>query len=210
MWMHVSTCVIPYLVVVRTLSSCLQCALAHLLVFTTVFVNLLYEFNNDLLDNVFSEKSNLKCVAYSIVHTAKDKTNFGGQQSMPPPAEKTYVQQSSGYAKTTLWDPPLPGGYQLVFGPEEGYIGDDGVRSHPFLPICRAFVDLIVQWLSTVLLDTYDVAACADKCTNLPPSSSYGACQFFNIAQVSVAENATTTSCLLVRCLYSLHVTTSD
>ncbi|TFK66931.1 hypothetical protein BDN72DRAFT_871415 [Pluteus cervinus] len=152
-----------------------------------VFVNLFYEYNNNLLDFVFSEKSNLKCVAYSTVHTAKDKTNFGGQQSVPLPADKTYVQHSTGYAKTALWDPPLPEGYELVFGPEEGYIGDDG-------------------WLSTVLLDTYDVATCAVECTNLAPSTSNGVCQFFNINQVSVAGTAATTSCLL----YSIPKSKSD
>jgi hypothetical protein len=46
-----------------------------------VFVNLYYEFNNQLLDFVFSEKSNLKCAAYGDVHTAAEKLNFGGQQS---------------------------------------------------------------------------------------------------------------------------------
>jgi hypothetical protein len=48
-----------------------------------VFVNVFYEFNNYLLDFVFSEKSNLKCAAYGDVHTAAEKTNFGGQASYP-------------------------------------------------------------------------------------------------------------------------------
>ncbi|KAJ7853275.1 hypothetical protein B0H14DRAFT_2580436 [Mycena olivaceomarginata] len=46
-----------------------------------VFVNLYYEFNNELLDHVFSEKSNLKCAAYGDLHKASEKTNFGGQAS---------------------------------------------------------------------------------------------------------------------------------
>jgi hypothetical protein len=53
-----------------------------------VFVNLYYEFNNYLLDFVFSEESNLKCVAYADIHDASEKTNFGGQASYP---------QASGY-----------------------------------------------------------------------------------------------------------------
>ncbi|KAJ7209444.1 hypothetical protein C8J57DRAFT_1608882, partial [Mycena rebaudengoi] len=53
-----------------------------------VFVNLYYEFNNYLLDFVFSEESNLKCVAYADIHDASEKINFGGQASYP---------QASGY-----------------------------------------------------------------------------------------------------------------
>ena len=85
-----------------------------------VFVNLYYEFNNELLDNVFSEHSNLKCVAYADIHTANEKTNWGGQQSLPSPAPVTYIQQSSGYALTSLVNPPTPDGYELVFGPTDG------------------------------------------------------------------------------------------
>lgn len=47
------------------------------------FVNLYYEFNNYLLDFVFSEKSNLKCAAYGDIHNTTEKTNFGGQASYP-------------------------------------------------------------------------------------------------------------------------------
>ncbi len=48
-----------------------------------MFVNLYYEFNNYLLDFVFSEESNLKCAAYGDIHNASEKTNFGGQASYP-------------------------------------------------------------------------------------------------------------------------------
>ncbi|KAG5640682.1 hypothetical protein DXG03_007542 [Asterophora parasitica] len=66
-----------------------------------VFVNLYYEFNNYDLDFVFPEKSNLKCAAYSKVHRAFEKTNRGGQQSIPPPAGLTYIQNSSGWTRFT-------------------------------------------------------------------------------------------------------------
>lgn len=85
-----------------------------------VFANLYYEFNNELLDFVFSEKSNLKCVLYGDVHTAVEKTNRGGQQSIPAPAGLTYIQNSSGYASKVLSDPATPDGYELVFGPTNG------------------------------------------------------------------------------------------
>jgi len=92
-----------------------------------VFVNLYYEFNNELLDHVFQEHSNLKCVAYADVHTAKEKTNWGGQQSLPSPAPLTYIQQSSGYVLTDLVNPPTPDGYDLVFGPTDGANNAPGV-----------------------------------------------------------------------------------
>lgn len=92
-----------------------------------MFVNLYYEFNNELLDHVFQEHSNLKCVAYADVHTANEKTNWGGQQSLSPPAPLTYIQQSSGYALTALADPPTPDGYDLVFGPTDGANNAPGV-----------------------------------------------------------------------------------
>ncbi|KAG5641038.1 hypothetical protein DXG03_006312 [Asterophora parasitica] len=66
-----------------------------------VFVNLYYEFNNYLLDFVFPEKSNLKCDLYGKVHRAFEKTNLGGQQSIPPPAGLTYIQNSSGWTRYT-------------------------------------------------------------------------------------------------------------
>lgn len=94
-----------------------------------MFVNLYYEFNNELLDHVFSEHSNLKCVAYADIHTANEKTNWGGQQSSPPPAPLTYIQQSSGYALTYLANPPTPDGYEFVFGPTDGANNAPGVSN---------------------------------------------------------------------------------
>lgn len=99
----------------------------------TVFANIYYEFNNELLDFVFNEKSNLKCALYADVHTAAEKTNLGGQQSEPLPAGLTYIQQSSGYASTTLVDPPTPDGYELVFGPTNGANNAPGVSDDSLL-----------------------------------------------------------------------------
>ncbi|KAG5640163.1 hypothetical protein DXG03_000882, partial [Asterophora parasitica] len=57
--------------------------------------------------------SNLKCAVYGDVHSESEKTNFGGQQSYPPPAPLTYVQQSTGWSldsatPTTLTDIARP------------------------------------------------------------------------------------------------------
>jgi len=90
-----------------------------------VFANLYYEFNNPGLDQ---GGSNLKCAVYADVHSAAEKTNRGGQQLAPLPAGLTYIQQSSGYAVKKLVDPPVPEGYELVFGPTNGANNAPGVR----------------------------------------------------------------------------------
>ncbi|KAJ7146872.1 hypothetical protein C8R44DRAFT_864590 [Mycena epipterygia] len=89
-----------------------------------VFVNLYYEFNNPLLDFVFSEKPNLN---------AAEKTNFGGQALYPQVGNETvllsFITQSSGWGLDSLVDPTDPEGYELVFGPTgdannaPGYMG---------------------------------------------------------------------------------------
>ena len=98
-----------------------------------VFANIYYELNNFLLDFAFSEHSNLKCALYADVHTAAEKTNFGGQQSERAPASLTFIQQSSGYSCKTLVDVIDPPGYELVFGPTNGANNAPGVS---FLPFC--------------------------------------------------------------------------
>ena len=99
----------------------------------TVFANIYYEFNNELLDFVFNEKSNLKCALYADVHTAAEKTNLGGQQSEPLPVGLMYIQQSSGYASMVLVDPPTPDGYELIFGPTNGENNAPGMSGDSLL-----------------------------------------------------------------------------
>ncbi|KAF5371852.1 hypothetical protein D9615_009543 [Tricholomella constricta] len=141
-----------------------------------VFANLYYEFNNDLLDHVFNEKSNLKCALYADIHTAAEKTNRGGQQSIPPPAGLTYIQQSSGWAAKTLADPNAPDGYELVFGPTNGANNAPGYMGFAFI-------------------DKYDVNACADLCNNRDPDPKGGHCQYFNIWRALVNGVPTTYTC---------------
>ncbi|TFK64854.1 hypothetical protein BDN72DRAFT_901199, partial [Pluteus cervinus] len=59
-----------------------------------IFVNLYYEFNNQLTDSQ-GHPSKLKCAAYSEVHTTAEKTNFGGQ-TLIPYMGPTFIQQSGG------------------------------------------------------------------------------------------------------------------
>ncbi|KAK7470147.1 hypothetical protein VKT23_001587 [Stygiomarasmius scandens] len=141
-----------------------------------VFVNLYYEFNNELLDFVFSEKSNLKCAAYADIHTAAEKTNHGGQQLEQPPAGLTYIQQSSGYAAKSLVDPDTPEGYDLVFGPTNGANNAPG-------------------YMGFFFLDHYDVQACADLCNARGADSQGGGCQYFNIWRAVVNGIPTTYTC---------------
>ncbi|KAG6827736.1 hypothetical protein H0H92_010614 [Tricholoma furcatifolium] len=141
-----------------------------------VFVNLYYEFNNPLLDFVFSQKSNLKCVAYGDIHNATEKTNWGGQQLEAPPAPLTYIQASSGWAATTLTNPQNPPGYSLVFGPVDGANNAPGYMGFAFI-------------------DQYDVNACAALCNTRGPDSVGGACQYFNIWRALVDGVPTTYTC---------------
>jgi hypothetical protein len=141
-----------------------------------VFVNLYYEFNNELLDFVFSQQSNLKCALYGDVHTAAEKTNFGGQQSYPAPGPLTYIQDSSGWSAVALVDPPTPAGYSLVYGPTDGANNAPGYMGFAFL-------------------DRYDVDACAELCNTRDPDPTGGPCQYFNIWRAVVDGTPTTYTC---------------
>ncbi|PFH45407.1 hypothetical protein AMATHDRAFT_51671 [Amanita thiersii Skay4041] len=143
-----------------------------------VFANLYYEFNNELLDYVFSEHSNLKCVVYGDIHTAAEKTNLGGQQSIPPPAGLTYIQQSSGYGLNSLVEPTTPSGYELVFGPTNGANNAPGYMGFAFI-------------------DKYDVEACAKLCNSRDADPVGGACQYFNIWRALLNGVPTTYSCAM-------------
>ncbi|THV08014.1 hypothetical protein K435DRAFT_709277 [Dendrothele bispora CBS 962.96] len=141
-----------------------------------VFANLYYEFNNELLDFVFSEKSNLKCAVYADIHTAAEKTNAGGQQSEQPPAGLTYIQQSTGWGAKSLVDPATPDGYDLVFGPTNGANNAPGYMGFAFL-------------------DRYDVQACADLCNTRGADGQGGGCAYFNIWRAVVNGIPTTYTC---------------
>ncbi|KAJ6590231.1 hypothetical protein B0H10DRAFT_2233717 [Mycena sp. CBHHK59/15] len=145
-----------------------------------VFVNLYYEFNNYLLDFVFSEKSNLKCAAYGDIHGAQEKTNFGGQASYPQNGNEavplTFITQSTGWAVDSLVDPDTPEGYELVFGPTGGANNAQGYMGFAFI-------------------DKYDVRACAILCNGRGADPVGGVCQYFNIWRAVVNGVPTTYTC---------------
>ncbi|KAJ7246915.1 hypothetical protein B0H12DRAFT_1125721 [Mycena haematopus] len=145
-----------------------------------VFVNLYYEFNNYLLDFVFSEESNLKCAAYGDIHDASEKTNFGGQSSYPQVGNETvpltFITQSSGWGLQSLLDPTDPDGYSLVFGPTGGANNAPGYMGFAFI-------------------DQYDVNACAQLCNSRGADPVGGGCAFFNIWRAVVDGNPTTYTC---------------
>ncbi|KAF9522768.1 hypothetical protein CPB83DRAFT_863941 [Crepidotus variabilis] len=139
-----------------------------------VFANLYYEYNNDALDH--RETSNLKCAVYADVHSAAEKTNFGGQQLEAPPAGLTYIQQSSGWSAKSLVEPTAPDGYELTYGPTGGANNSPGYMGFAFL-------------------DRYDVDACAQECNKRGADGNGGACQYFNIWRAVVNGDPTTYSC---------------
>ncbi|KAJ6582353.1 hypothetical protein B0H19DRAFT_526848 [Mycena capillaripes] len=145
-----------------------------------VFVNLYYEFNNYLLDFVFSEKSNLKCAAYADIHTAAEKLNRGGQQSYPQDGNETvpltFITESSGWALDSLVDPDTPDGYELVFGPTGGANNAPGYMGFAFI-------------------DKYDVDACAQLCNGRGADPNGGGCAYFNIWRAVVDGLPTTYTC---------------
>ncbi|KAJ7897717.1 hypothetical protein B0H14DRAFT_3589771 [Mycena olivaceomarginata] len=145
-----------------------------------VFVNLYYKFNNELLDHVFSEKSNLKCAAYGDLHKAAEKTNFGGQASYSQVSNETvpltYITQSSGWGLDDLVVPDTPDGYELVFGPTGGANNAPGYMGFPFL-------------------ERYDVDTCAALCNGRGVDPNGGGCAYFNIWCVVVNGVPTTYTC---------------
>ncbi|KAK7039886.1 hypothetical protein R3P38DRAFT_2770017 [Favolaschia claudopus] len=144
-----------------------------------VFVNLYYEFNNFLLDFVFSEESNLKCVAYGDIHFAAEKTNVGGQASYPQVGNDTvpltFITQSSGWGLSSLIDPTDPDGYSLVFS-------GGGANNAP-------------GYMGFAFLDKYDVDACAQLCNARGIDPVGGGCAFFNIWRAVVDGIPTTYTC---------------
>ncbi|KAJ7486762.1 hypothetical protein FB451DRAFT_1391650 [Mycena latifolia] len=173
-----------------------------------VFVNLYYEFNNYLLDFVFSEKSNLKCAAYGDIHFAAEKINFGGQASYPEVGNETvpltYITQSSGWA-ADFADPDTPEDYDLVFGPTDGAnnapgtsflalpFETDGVFGHLSFPSLRRLASW--TYMGFAFIDKYDVDACAQLCNTRGADRVGGACQYFNIWRAVVNDLPTTYTC---------------
>ncbi|TFK67817.1 hypothetical protein BDN72DRAFT_770244, partial [Pluteus cervinus] len=136
-----------------------------------VFVNLFYEFNSDTTYN-----PQIKCAAYGDIHTAAEKTNFGGQQLLPSPAGTSYIQQSVGHAADSLAEPSVPDGYTFVFGPTNGANNAPGYMGFAFL-------------------DKYDVQACANLCNARGADPTSGVCQYFNIWRAVVNGDPTTYTC---------------
>ncbi|TFK20799.1 hypothetical protein FA15DRAFT_759121 [Coprinopsis marcescibilis] len=156
-----------------------------------VFANLYYEFNNYLLDFEASEQSNLKCAIYGDIHTAEEKTNFGGQKSYPtlaylkcghitpaPPPPLTYIQHSTGWALRDLVEPEVPEGYEYVFGPIDAANNANGYMGYTFL-------------------ETYDVDVCATECNQRGADPVGGICKYFNIWRAVVDGIPTTYTCAM-------------
>ncbi|KAG5641001.1 hypothetical protein DXG03_006433, partial [Asterophora parasitica] len=145
------------------------------------FANLYYEFNNYDLDFIFAEQSNLKCAVYGDVHSKSEKTNFGGQQSYPPPAPLTYVQQSSRWSldsatpTLTLTElaRPMPTGAQMG-----NHITGCQILPPVYTPVFKgagtgeddrdASIEGTGYLTYTVMNNaTYNIKGCLDFCTSI-------------------------------------------
>ncbi|KAJ7180740.1 hypothetical protein C8R46DRAFT_1211047 [Mycena filopes] len=138
-----------------------------------VFVNIYYEFGNELLDFVFPEKSNLKCVK-STQPTRKTPSNC--PLCLPMPRASSIAAVTA----TALKEPTVPEGYELVFGPISAANEAAGYMGFAFL-------------------DKYDPSACAKLCNQRGPDASGGACKYFNIWRALVHGIPTTYTCSMVR-----------
>ncbi|KAF8216587.1 hypothetical protein K438DRAFT_1953502 [Mycena galopus ATCC 62051] len=145
-----------------------------------VFVNLYYELGNPLIDSVYPEKSNLKCVLFGDVHTAEEKADYWNRQLSVQPNETTIsIQNSSGYALATM-DSELaaPDGYELVFGPISAANNAPG-------------------YMGFALLTEYSVDACAQMCNTRGPDPNTGACKYFNIWRAVNGSKPKTYTCAM-------------
>jgi len=136
-----------------------------------IFANLYYEFNNPTLDQLHS---NLECAVFSDI--GGDKTDTGGQQLYPPPIGPTFIQDSTGWVSNTVWEPPIPQDYELVF---------DSLGSANEAP----------GYMGFALIDKYDVNACAALCDTRKPDPVGGACEYFNVWRALVNGLPTTNTC---------------
>ncbi|KAF7308869.1 hypothetical protein MKEN_01087100 [Mycena kentingensis (nom. inval.)] len=145
-----------------------------------VFLNMYRELHNRWLDFVFPEQSNMRCVLYGDVHTAAEKTNFGGidQHDTLLPSLRIAIQDSVGYALSSVDQPVEPEGYKLVFGPLSAANNAPGYMGFAFI-------------------DKYDVAACAALCNTRGADPVGGACKFFNIWTALVHGHPQTYTCAM-------------
>ncbi|KAJ3985589.1 hypothetical protein F5890DRAFT_1119932 [Lentinula detonsa] len=144
-----------------------------------VFVNLYYEHNNPSLDDVFPQRSLLKCVAYGDVHLPHAKLDFG-DQSIPSGAVNnqvtdTSIQQSTGWARKSYFNLSTPDGYDALPKLE-------GANDAP-------------GYMTSVFLNHYDVDACATICNNWLPDDVGGSCKYFNIWRAVVGVFPVTYTC---------------
>lgn len=143
-----------------------------------VSFNLYREWNNPLLDWVFSEKSNLKCALFGDVAQTSQLTNKGGQQQKPTPEPLTQITDSSVYTDSNLPSPETPAGYSLAFGPLNAALNSGGYMGYRALTL-------------------YNTTACAEACNTAAPDSVLGYCTYFNLWRGVVNNQPTTYTCSL-------------
>lgn len=121
-------------------------------------VNIYEELGNPLLDHVFSEQSNRKCVLFGDVPTASQFTNRGGQQ-LYPTGPLNSIQDSVAFASSSdLFDVDTPDGSSLVFAPQEGDKTEYGATQTG-------------DYLTYRFITRYDPAACLAFCQSVQGES---------------------------------------
>ncbi|CAO1626098.1 unnamed protein product [Jaminaea pallidilutea] len=139
--------------------------------------NLYQEYNNQLLDHVFSEHSNVKCALFGDVATADEMTNKGGQY-FAGYDKPNYITQSTVFTKTSLPVPQTPSGYDLVpIDPNAAIEGSD--------------------YMGYVALTSYSPQLCATECQKRAPGPDGKQCSFFNIFRTSVNGTPRSYTCSL-------------
>lgn len=157
------------------------------------------------LTRVFGEKSNLACALYGDIHTAAEKTNFGGQQQKPLPEPLTQIRQSTGWALRAFPTPDTPAGYSPASGPLNAAneapaymvsLRSSLTSSFSFSSahcLVFSFVFRLPQGFN--FISSYDPQACADLCASRGADPVFGQCQAFNIWRAVVAGIPTTYTC---------------
>ncbi|SPO41923.1 uncharacterized protein PSFLO_07406 [Pseudozyma flocculosa] len=143
------------------------------------FVNIFNEKNNRLLDEVFSEKSDLKCALYGDVFTEGQKTNYGGQQ-LKENAPLTAIYNSFGFRKPAVGG-PVAGPFDVPGYNRTELVG--AVRDN-LLPAGSGNI-------GSSMLTQYSPQKCADAC------NQKAGCNYFNIWRAEVKGAPRSYSCVL-------------
>lgn len=117
-------------------------------------INMYTETGNPLLDHVFSEQSNRKCVLFGDVPTASQFTNRGGQQLYENGPTNAISNSIAFASSSSLFQVDTPAGTNLTFAPQEGDKTQFGATQTG-------------KYLTYQFITRYDPEACNDFCKSV-------------------------------------------